>query len=131
MELALVAASTSAAGTKPSARHMQTPSTQGGYMTHSARTWNVQYSTMPEPVITCTCRSIRIQRGNRAVPDEEKGFLLIRSTYKVVCLNCGFRGNANLGKEPIITEEQDGADYCPLCCALALVGADHQPKGKP
>lgn len=56
--------------------------------------------------------------------EDYKGFLLIRQTYKVKCANCGFRGEANLGKEPILTDEADGADWCPLCHALALV-ADH------
>ena len=56
--------------------------------------------------------------------EDYKGFLLIRTAYKVRCQNCGFRGEAHLGKEPIVTEEMDGADYCPVCGALALV-ADH------
>lgn len=51
-----------------------------------------------------------------------KGFLLIRQTYKVKCRNCGFRGNAYLGKEPILSPEADGAEWCPVCGALALIG---------
>lgn len=54
--------------------------------------------------------------------DGYKGFLLVRQTYKVRCNNCGFRGNAMLGAEPIVTDEQDGADWCPVCNHLALVG---------
>ena len=55
---------------------------------------------------------------------EYKGFLLVRSKYKVWCSHCGFRGEANLGKEPILTAEADGADYCPVCGVLALVADD-------
>ena len=61
------------------------------------------------------------------MPKNEKGFLLIRTRYKVRCRSCGWRGEANLGDEPILTNEIDGADYCPVCGALALVGAD-QPE---
>ena len=56
--------------------------------------------------------------------EDYKGFLLVRSTYKVRCLNCGFRGEANLGKEPIVTEMEGGADWCPVCNAAALVADD-------
>ncbi len=56
--------------------------------------------------------------------EEIKPFLVIRSTYSVRCLNCGFKGEAKLGKEPINLEEKDGADWCPVCGALALVGDD-------
>ena len=59
-----------------------------------------------------------------------KGFLLIRSTYKVWCAHCGFRGEANLGKEPILTAEQDGADWCPVCGALALVADNGKAEPK-
>lgn len=51
-----------------------------------------------------------------------EGFLIVRMTYRVRCLQCGFRGKANLGKEPIQSAEADAADYCPACGALALVG---------
>ena len=60
---------------------------------------------------------------------EYKGFLLIRTTYKVRCLQCPFRGEANLGAEPIVTEEADGADWCPVCGALALVADRGEEKG--
>lgn len=60
----------------------------------------------------------------------QDGFLLIRSSYEVCCRNCGWRGTAHLGREPVVTEEQDGADYCPVCGALSLIGADYVPKGR-
>lgn len=53
--------------------------------------------------------------------NDYKGFLLIRKTYKVKCQQCGWKGKANLGEEPILTEEKDGADYCPVCGYLALM----------
>ena len=57
-----------------------------------------------------------------------KGFLLVRQTYKVRCRNCGFKGNAALGDEPIQTEEAGGETWCPVCGALALVG-DNSKEG--
>ena len=60
--------------------------------------------------------------------EDDKGFLLIKTSYKVRCLNCDFKGRANLGKEPIITDEADGADWCPVCGAMALVAADYKLK---
>lgn len=53
-----------------------------------------------------------------------RGFLLIQRTYSVRCQNCGWRGKAVLGEAPIVTDEHDGADWCPVCGALALVGDD-------
>lgn len=50
-----------------------------------------------------------------------KGFLLIRQTYKVRCHACGFKGEANLGKEPIQNVDSGAADWCPVCNSLALV----------
>lgn len=58
-----------------------------------------------------------------------KGFLVVRQTYKVRCQHCGWNGKAKLGSEPIITEEKDGADWCPVCGALALI-ADNEKKPK-
>ena len=60
------------------------------------------------------------------VERESEGFLLIRSRYRVRCLQCGWRGEANLGSEPIVTEEYDGADWCPVCGHLALVGDEEK-----
>ena len=54
-----------------------------------------------------------------------KGFLLIRQTYKVKCHQCGFRGDANLGKEPIQDVEAGCADFCPVCGYQALA-ADNE-----
>ena len=51
----------------------------------------------------------------------DKGFLVIKKTYKVKCEYCGFKGKANLGKSPIVKDEKNGADWCPVCGALALV----------
>ena len=60
---------------------------------------------------------------------EYKGFLLVKKTYKVRCLHCGFSGKAHLGESPIVTDEFDGADWCPVCWALALV-ADNEKERK-
>ena len=62
---------------------------------------------------------------------EYKGFLVIKKAYRVRCQFCGFRGKANLGKEPILTEEADGADWCPVCGALALVADNAKTQPKP
>jgi DNA-directed RNA polymerase subunit RPC12/RpoP len=58
--------------------------------------------------------------------DDDKGFLLIRQTYRVRCQQCGWKGEAKLGSEPILTEEVDGAEYCPVCGHLALVGDEQK-----
>lgn len=58
---------------------------------------------------------------------ERRGFLLIKKSYKVRCEYCGWKGKANLGSSPIITEEHNGVDWCPRCGALAL-GADREAK---
>lgn len=54
------------------------------------------------------------------------GFLLIKKTYAVKCLQCGFRGKAVLGDEPIQTEGVDGPDWCPVCNHTALVSEDYK-----
>ena len=59
---------------------------------------------------------------------KDKGFLLIKKTYKVKCEYCNFRGKAALGDEPIVTEEKDGATWCPACGALALVADNEKDK---
>ena len=59
---------------------------------------------------------------------KDKGFLLIKKTYKVRCEYCGFRGKANLGESPIVTDEHKGADWCPVCGALALVADNEREK---
>ena len=49
--------------------------------------------------------------------------VLIQSSYRVQCQNCGWTGNAVLGKEPIqaIELEANGmADWCPVCNAWAV-----------
>lgn len=61
--------------------------------------------------------------------DKLKGFLVIKKTYKVRCEYCGWRGKANLGESPIVTDEHDGADWCPVCGALALI-ADNEKERK-
>ncbi len=52
---------------------------------------------------------------------EIKPFLVIKKTYKVKCLVCGFKGQATLGNEPILTEEE-GPELCVVCNHYSLVG---------
>ena len=61
---------------------------------------------------------------------EYKGFLLINKTYKVRCLNCGFKGNANLGDEPIQDPDAGIADWCPVCNCQALVADRRKGESK-
>ena len=58
---------------------------------------------------------------------DDKGFLVIKKSYKVKCEHCGFRGKASLGESPIVVDEYNGADWCPVCGALGLV-ADLEEK---
>lgn len=51
----------------------------------------------------------------------ERG-IVIKQTYDVKCLHCGFEGQANLGREAIVTLDNAGEEWCPRCGALALVG---------
>ena len=51
---------------------------------------------------------------------EYKGFLIIQSKYRVRCRNCGFKGQAVLGDEPIQDAEAGMADWCPVCGHAAL-----------
>lgn len=52
---------------------------------------------------------------------EYKGFLLIQKTYRVMCRQCGFRGKAVLGEEPIQGADAGAEEYCPVCNHQALV----------
>ena len=54
---------------------------------------------------------------------EDKGFLIIKSTYRVRCRNCLKSFYANMGKHPITIQmiEHGGEEYCPVCGHLALV----------
>ena len=60
--------------------------------------------------------------------EEYKGFLIIRQTYSVKCKQCGFRGKAKLGKEPIQDIDAGGAEFCPVCGHLALAADDGKNK---
>ena len=59
--------------------------------------------------------------------DKKYGFLLIKKQYDVRCEHCGWKGKANLGESPIVTDKNQGADWCPRCSALALI-ADRETK---
>ena len=53
-----------------------------------------------------------------------KPFLVIKKSYNVKCLNCGWSGKAVLGEKAIDTEDTSGASYCPVCNHLSLVSGD-------
>lgn len=54
----------------------------------------------------------------------ETGFLIIKRSYPVICRACSWEGHANIGKGLVDTGEEDGADWCPVCGALALIGKE-------
>ncbi len=71
---------------------------------------------------------MRRLKGVKVATDKRaRGFLLIKKTYPVRCEYCGWKGDARLGSSPIVTDEKQGADWCPRCGALALI-ADRESK---
>jgi len=58
---------------------------------------------------------------------KSEGGIVIKQTYDVKCLHCGFEGQANLGKAEVVTLDNNGAEWCPRCGTMALVGKGYVP----
>lgn len=56
-----------------------------------------------------------------------KGFLLLKKSYKVRCLNCNFIGKAVVGKDAV---EPDREEYCPVCNHAALLTEEEYRRRK-
>ena len=54
--------------------------------------------------------------------------IVIKKSYDVKCLHCGFEGQANLGRTVIQTLDNGGAEWCPACGYLSLVGKQFVPR---